>query len=725
MANIPFKSITFPGLSNKYTVPEISNDLMTAGKAADAKATGDALSALEDAVTEETDKLKADLDAQTAITDGLFEDFTLKNDYILNNMISASRGKWVNGNFCYYFPVPNAKYMKVTASQEQAVVYALLAETNVVQDGLSPVYAQGSGRSIIPAGETSLIEIPDDCAYVYFLRRAGDIFYTPASVMFSASIESVNDSISKVEDNFFTDSELLNWQIGSYNYPDGNYYAYDARLRLIDYVGVTEKVYSAQAGDGYEMAVFAWNAETKAYVGAYIADKGFATSGTLAWMPNFDFSDYPEYAFRIVIRDAANHKKSMDISEAKSCTFKLSKFKTDKTLSLAGAIADSGATGLRFTQIENALTKRHGITHEMPNSQGELNVVRRARQLTDIKWTPAFDFTRISQLAGYSGGANDPYYFEDVFKAGVEYTGIPYGQANLNTSQWGYDSTSGFKVGWGVGLDTFISAIGCAESVVAKESSFYAQGARHRAGFYATVCTALCGYALELPTYYASANIGYAPGMQYLGKVKDLDLENLNLGDMLWNIAHGAILTDKLRDENGDIIAIELSEETTIGNDDWNVQGSQLGGIARRRMWMLADFLKWKDYGVYRYDNVDNTTYTKSPYVDTGDEGEALRIVHFPVLPYMGENFRYIENHIANTKILTPGYKAGATDKLRVKKDGENWNVNGTTDYYDVSGQYVEVGFSAPGTYEAYLCQLSNGEEIIQTRAGHWTVVAE
>ena len=49
MANIPFKSITFPGLPNKYTVPEISSDLMTAGKAADAKATGDALSALETA----------------------------------------------------------------------------------------------------------------------------------------------------------------------------------------------------------------------------------------------------------------------------------------------------------------------------------------------------------------------------------------------------------------------------------------------------------------------------------------------------------------------------------------------------------------------------------------------------------------------------------------------------------------------------------------------------
>lgn len=52
MANISFKSITFPGLANKYKVPEISNDLMTPGKAADSKATGDALSTLENSMNE-------------------------------------------------------------------------------------------------------------------------------------------------------------------------------------------------------------------------------------------------------------------------------------------------------------------------------------------------------------------------------------------------------------------------------------------------------------------------------------------------------------------------------------------------------------------------------------------------------------------------------------------------------------------------------------------------
>ena len=82
MANIPFKSITFPGLPNKYTVPEISNDLMTAGKAADAKATGDALSALEDQFSEETDKLKADLGALEAVTvDNLGENVVKTSDF--------------------------------------------------------------------------------------------------------------------------------------------------------------------------------------------------------------------------------------------------------------------------------------------------------------------------------------------------------------------------------------------------------------------------------------------------------------------------------------------------------------------------------------------------------------------------------------------------------------------------------------------------------------------
>lgn len=50
MANIPLKTLKFPGLTDTYTVPQIDNTLAVAGKAADAKKTGDELSDLKSAI---------------------------------------------------------------------------------------------------------------------------------------------------------------------------------------------------------------------------------------------------------------------------------------------------------------------------------------------------------------------------------------------------------------------------------------------------------------------------------------------------------------------------------------------------------------------------------------------------------------------------------------------------------------------------------------------------
>lgn len=48
MANISLQSITFPGLSNRYTVPQVDNTLAVTGAAADAKKVGDEISDLKD-----------------------------------------------------------------------------------------------------------------------------------------------------------------------------------------------------------------------------------------------------------------------------------------------------------------------------------------------------------------------------------------------------------------------------------------------------------------------------------------------------------------------------------------------------------------------------------------------------------------------------------------------------------------------------------------------------
>lgn len=52
MANIPLQSISFPGLSDKYTTPVVDNTLTQAGAAADAKKTGDEIGAIKNDLSE-------------------------------------------------------------------------------------------------------------------------------------------------------------------------------------------------------------------------------------------------------------------------------------------------------------------------------------------------------------------------------------------------------------------------------------------------------------------------------------------------------------------------------------------------------------------------------------------------------------------------------------------------------------------------------------------------
>ena len=72
MANIPLKTIKFPGLANTYTIPEVSTDLTASGKAAEAAKVGAELATLGDQLdtnTEDIDKLKADLGALQSTPD--------------------------------------------------------------------------------------------------------------------------------------------------------------------------------------------------------------------------------------------------------------------------------------------------------------------------------------------------------------------------------------------------------------------------------------------------------------------------------------------------------------------------------------------------------------------------------------------------------------------------------------------------------------------------------
>lgn len=378
--------------------------------------------------------------------------------------------------------------------------------------------------------------------------------------------------------------------------------------------------------------------------------------------------------------------------------------------------------------IEGASNKTGQITHAVPESDGQLNVVRRARQFTDIKWTPLFDIPRRSCMCGnYNKNYPDTdIVFEDVFKAGVEYQGIPYARADYHASNWGY---SDMKVGWTVDFETFISAVRNPESVVAKESVY--NEALHDACFYATICAALVSYAFDLSRYYTTLELSTLSSFNKIGTVSTMNLSLIKMGQMLNDpTLHCCVISDVIYDENGSPLFVEIAEAGSDGNDNWNMSmnnlggGGQYGGVCCRHGYDITSFVQnFGSYGVYNYSGIANVTYTPSPYVNTGDELNMTRVYNFPCVPYMGEGFKYKYGHVYNSKILTPAYKANELTKLRVKKDGVNWKSDNTTDYYDVSGAYVEVGFADKGEYEAYLCKVVDGDEVSITKSCHWSVI--
>lgn len=364
-----------------------------------------------------------------------------------------------------------------------------------------------------------------------------------------------------------------------------------------------------------------------------------------------------------------------------------------------------------FTELEmraNALGMRY-----VPDSVGKLNVVKRARQLTDIKWTPAADIPRISRFD--NDADENTGVFEDVFRTGVEYTGIPYTSAKgTNVSRYGYTRLT---VGSFIGIDTFATSVANADSFLCKESTY--DSSISLAGMYGSTCCGLVSYAIDIP-WTSTENFGtLITNGTLVSKGLASDINNFDVADVLVDTTtHVALITDIIKDEDGNIEFIEVSENTTHGAYNPSVEGSQYGGHARRMGWALADFVDFfGGYTVCSYRDVDSVDYTPSEFVNVGDTFDRFISPDYPCLPYMGENFAYKAGYIYNSDILIA---SEYFSELDVYKDGTLLNT-----YPITSGmKKITVGFSATGEYEAFLCNRTNGTITAQSKSCHWSVIA-
>ena len=181
---------------------------------------------------------------------------------------------------------------------------------------------------------------------------------------------------------------------------------------------------------------------------------------------------------------------------------------------------------------------------------------------------------------------------------------------------------------------------------------------------YGTVCVTLTSYALNLPVV-ASSYYHLIPDFTLIGTVPST-VNDLQLGDAIIDVSHAALITDIIR-ENNQVKYVEVSESTKHGLENANKQGMQWGGICRRKLWTVSDYVRWfGNFGLYRYSKIASVPYEENEYINIGDGLGFRKNPYLACMPYEGDYWWYSRTTTsANVVILDTHYSS-----LLVYKEG-------------------------------------------------------
>ena len=205
-------------------------------------------------------------------------------------------------------------------------------------------------------------------------------------------------------------------------------------------------------------------------------------------------------------------------------------------------------------------------------SEGQKNIVKRARQLLEIEWSPIYDRYQWEQ----SG----------VFAAGEAYKGVPYGQP-----------VNAYYVGFDVSLSEFTTAVNTSSSLFYTNYSTY----NKTAPYYSGDCSALVSYAWGLETRMITRTLPEASE-----KLQNQSLTALEVGDSLNNQSTHALLITGLRyDEGGNLVTIEVIEQTP------NIARKTVYGTGgMKTLSYFENYYLGGGYQIFRNPNRETVTYT-------------------------------------------------------------------------------------------------------------------
>lgn len=585
----------------------------------------------------------------------------------------------------------------ITANKENGSTISLLkSNSHVVNEAAE--FAEGTVRTYLQPGTIRTFTIPSDCTHINILTTWTND-YTPAK------IEANKNTISKKDENI-VEGDVIGLTVD--NWTDS---ACISSTRYVSGVLKQGEVMSAASGnlkasdfvelhnEMLEMPIPVVTDTTYGNYGYCLYDKDYnpiiGRCGSV--IPNRSDDNYVVWQ-RIYIPSNAKYFRT---------TYWVDSF-----------VTDGHAPEFTYNLI-SIPDEYKPITHELPVDTYMQNAIRRSRQLTDIKWTPRVNIPRYSMINGST------LHFLDWFYADKEYVGIPYsgsggaehsenGLSWTDLKEWGYSHN---WVGQHIPFEAFVTAARYPNSIFSETVNKANED--YDSSPFGIVCTALVNYAVDGPTplrgiynFFVTDDKLYRAANGY---ISDMDVNDIMIGDFLYTRAHVIIITDIMRDTNGNVTHVEMSEATTVGNGNNSVLGTKLGGVARRKMWEAQNFKNlYGAYKLYRRVTFYGIPYEPSNYVDTGNEGDRQNIVDYPCIPYLGNTAVYKFGYIPNSKICI-----GATGftSLVVTKDGEPFGT------FDITGlTEIDVGFSEVGQYEAYLTRIIDETEV-KTIACKWSVV--
>jgi len=317
------------------------------------------------------------------------------------------------------------------------------------------------------------------------------------------------------------------------------------------------------------------------------------------------------------------------------------------------------------------------LYHDVPASEGAKNVLKRAKQLMDIRWTPVKPLPSSYKFVGPEG----KYFFNAHFSQWLPEKGLPYSSCRMVEKY----------IPCNVSLETFMTALQNPNSVIyTKSLKDYAVGGVNC--YYGIVCSIFVCYALQFP--YRDVCL-VMPSNPAVKPVDINELESIQLCDIVLDpTRHVAIVTDILRDAHGKIHAIEVSESVMP--------------LPRKTWFNPEEFRKyWLEdgYSIYRYDRIDQVTYEPNPYVYV--EGD-------PILkrPELMLNFGNKANYRIGDEPVEISIFEDGWDELEVTLP------NGYKERYSFSDNQLVLNPTEPGYYSA---RLVSGSRV--SRSVEWCMV--